>query len=243
MAPSKACLAMTDMWAMELGAVGGPLRLVARALPDPGQGELLVKVTACGVCRTDLHIFDGEVAAQLPIIPGHEIVGIVAALGAGVTGLRPGDWGGVPWPGGSSRRLGGPALAEQGHVALRGKVNACGVCRTDLHICEGEVAAQLPIIPGHEIVGIVAALGEGVTGFRPGDRVGVPWWGHSCGRCDYCRSGRENLCDTPGFTGCTRDGGYATHAVADAHFCFHIPASYADEEAAPLLCADRKNVV
>src|SRR3546814_9346463 len=78
---------------------------------------------------------------------------------------------------------------------------------------DGEVTAELPIIPGHEIVGIVAALGEGVAGFLPGDRVGVPWLGHSCGRCDYCRSGRENLCDTPGFTGCTRDGGYATHAV------------------------------
>src|SRR3546814_15143265 len=83
---------------------------------------------------------------------------------------------------------------------------------------------------------MVAAWGEGVTGFRPGDRVGVPWLGHSCGRCDYCRSGRENLCDTPGFTGCTRDGGYATHAVADAHFCFHIPDLYSAEEAAPSLC-------
>src|SRR3546814_1881422 len=91
MAPSKGCLAMTDMWAMELGAVGGPLRLVARALPDPGLGELLIKVTACGVCRTDLHIVDGEVTAEFPIIPGHEIVGIVAALGEGVTGFLPGD--------------------------------------------------------------------------------------------------------------------------------------------------------
>src|SRR3546814_2250164 len=88
MAPSKACLAMTDMWAMELGAVGGPLRLVARALPDPGQGELLVKVTACGVCRTDLHIFEGAVAARLTIITGHGIVGLVAVLVEGVHGLR-----------------------------------------------------------------------------------------------------------------------------------------------------------
>src|SRR3546814_10935497 len=101
------------MWAIELGAVGGSCRRFARALPDPVPGELLVKVTACGVCRTDLHIVDGE------------------------------------------------------------------------------VTAELPIIPGHEIVGIVAALGEGVAGFLPGDRVGVPWLGHSCGRCDYCRSGRE----------------------------------------------------
>src|SRR3546814_20282125 len=91
MAPLKGCLTVTDMWAMELGAVGGPLRLVARALPDPGPGELLVTVTACGVCRTDLHIVDGEVTAELPIIPGHEIVGIVAALGEGVAGFLAGD--------------------------------------------------------------------------------------------------------------------------------------------------------
>src|SRR5690606_36055155 len=88
---------MTDMWAMELGAVGGPLRLVASALPNPGPGELLIKVAVCGVCRTDLHIVDGEVTAVLPIIPGHEIVGIVAAIGEGVTGFLPGDRIGVPW--------------------------------------------------------------------------------------------------------------------------------------------------
>ena len=150
---------MTEMLAMELDVVGGPLRLVSRAVPTPGAGELLIRVAACGVCRTDLHILDGE------------------------------------------------------------------------------VDATLPIIPGHEIVGEVVALGEAVTGFQTGDRVGVPWLGHSCGLCGYCRTGRENLCDNPAFTGCTRDGGYATHAVADAHFCFPIPAIYSDEEAAPLLCA------
>lgn len=150
---------MTEMLAMQLDAVGGPLRPVSRAVPTAGLGELLIEVAACGVCRTDLHILDGE------------------------------------------------------------------------------VAARLPIVPGHEIVGRVAAVGDGASGFRIGDRVGVPWLGHSCGHCGYCRRGQENLCDSPGFTGCTRDGGYATHAVADAHFCFPLPELYSDEEAAPLLCA------
>src|SRR3546814_2740527 len=99
------------------------------------------------------------------------------------------------------------AHPDPGPAELLIKLTACVVCRIDLHIVDGIVTDELPIIPGHEIVGIVAALGEGVAGFLPGDRVGVPWLGHSCGRCDYCRSGRENLCDTPGFTGCTRDGG------------------------------------
>lgn len=150
---------MTEMLAMQLDAIGGPLRLVSRGVPIPGSGELLIEVAACGVCRTDLHILDGE------------------------------------------------------------------------------VAARLPIVPGHEIVGRVVAIGEGTSDHKIGDRVGVPWLGHSCGHCEYCRSGHENLCDSPGFTGCTRDGGYATHAVADAHFCFPIPDIYSDEEAAPLLCA------
>ncbi|MDX3910941.1 MAG: zinc-dependent alcohol dehydrogenase family protein [Sphingobium sp.] len=147
------------MEAMELGAVGAPLQPVTRAVPRPGTRELLIRVTACGICRTDLHIVDGEVRAHLPIIPGHEIVGVVEQVGA------------------------------------------------DVHT------------------------------FRPGDRVGVPWLGHSCGICDYCRAGQENLCDTPGFTGCTCDGGYATHAVADAEYCFAIPDCFSDAEAAPLLCA------
>lgn len=150
---------MSRMWAMQLDAVGGPLRPVSRALPTAGPGEIMLRVAACGVCRTDLHILDGE------------------------------------------------------------------------------VAARLPIVPGHEIVGVVKALGEDVRGFAIGDRVGVPWLGHSCGKCGYCRHGQENLCDAPGFTGCTRDGGYATHAVADAHFCFPLPENLSDIEAAPLLCA------
>ncbi|CAG9274179.1 zinc-dependent alcohol dehydrogenase family protein [Paraburkholderia unamae] len=117
-------------------------------------------------------------------------------------------------------------------------VHACGVCRTDLHVVDGDLThPKKPVIPGHEIVGTVAALGAGVTGFAPGDRVGVPWLGHTCGHCRFCANGRENLCDTPGFTGYTIDGGYATRTVADAHYCFHLPRQYSDVEAAPLLCA------
>ncbi|HKR47004.1 MAG TPA: zinc-dependent alcohol dehydrogenase family protein [Paraburkholderia sp.] len=117
-------------------------------------------------------------------------------------------------------------------------VRACGVCRTDLHVVDGDLAhPKRPLIPGHEIVGTVAALGVGVTGFAPGDRVGVPWLGHTCGHCRFCGEGRENLCDAPGFTGYTIDGGYATRTVADARYCFHLPRQYNDVEAAPLLCA------
>jgi alcohol dehydrogenase, propanol-preferring len=117
-------------------------------------------------------------------------------------------------------------------------VHACGVCRTDLHVVDGDLEhPKKPVIPGHEIVGTVAALGSGVTGFAPGDRVGVPWLGHTCGHCRFCTNGRENLCDTPGFTGYTIDGGYATRTVADARYCFHLPRQYSDVEAAPLLCA------
>lgn len=150
---------MTVMKAMQLDSAGAPLRAVERALPRPGPGELLVEVAACGICRTDLHIVDGE--------------------------------------------LEGP----------------------------------LPIVPGHEIIGRVVALGEGASGFALGDRVGVPWLGRSCGSCPFCLRGEENLCDSPAFTGFTRDGGYASHAVADAGFCFPIPDAFGDVEAAPLLCA------
>jgi propanol-preferring alcohol dehydrogenase len=117
------------------------------------------------------------------------------------------------------------------------EVAACGVCRTDLHIVDGEVPTRLPIVPGHEIVGRVAALGEGVEGIATGDRVGVPWLGGTCGHCPYCLSGHENLCDYPVFTGATRDGGYATHVTADARFCFSLPEDIDDVAAAPLLCA------
>jgi propanol-preferring alcohol dehydrogenase len=118
------------------------------------------------------------------------------------------------------------------------KVAACGVCRTDLHVVDGDLREpRLPIVPGHEIVGRVAAVGEGVTRFAVGARVGIPWLGHTCGACFYCRTGRENLCDRPGFTGYQIDGGYAEFAVANAAYTFPIPDGYSDAEAAPLLCA------
>jgi propanol-preferring alcohol dehydrogenase len=118
------------------------------------------------------------------------------------------------------------------------EIAACGVCRTDLHVVDGELPdPKLPVVPGHEIVGRVAAIGAGVTGFAIGERVGVPWLGFTCGACPYCRSERENLCDKPLFTGYTRDGGYATHTVADARYCFPLPERMDDAEVAPLLCA------
>ena len=117
-------------------------------------------------------------------------------------------------------------------------VRACGVCRTDLHLVDGELPdPRLPVIPGHEIVGIVAACGAGVSGHRVGERVGVPWLGSACGHCGYCQGGRENLCAEARFTGYQLDGGYADYALADARFCFPLPERYADVEAAPLLCA------
>lgn len=148
------------MRAMILNKPGAPLELVERPTPTPGDGEILVEVAACGVCRTDLHVVDGD-------------------------------------------------LSEP----------------------------KLPIVPGHEIVGRVAAIGDGVTNHEPGARVGIPWLGRSCGCCRYCRADRENLCDAPGFTGYTLDGGYATHAVADARYAFRIAGDFTDAEAAPLLCA------
>jgi propanol-preferring alcohol dehydrogenase len=130
-----------------------------------------------------------------------------------------------------ARRAPGP-----GEVLVR--VAACGVCRTDLHICDGELPfVRSPLVPGHEIVGRVEALGAGVDALAPGDRVGVPWLGWTCGRCRYCASGRENLCDAARFTGYQIDGGYAEYAVADARYCFPLPERYGDAEAAPLLCA------
>jgi propanol-preferring alcohol dehydrogenase len=112
------------------------------------------------------------------------------------------------------------------------------VCRTDLHVVDGELpAARLPAIPGHEIVGRVVEVGAGVTALKPGDRVGIPWLGHTCGHCAYCRSGAENLCDTPGFTGYTLAGGYAEYTVADSRYCFLLPEGFTDAELAPWLCA------
>lgn len=128
-------------------------------------------------------------------------------------------------------------LPEPGPGQVRIAVAACGVCRTDLHVVDGDIHGNLPVIPGHEIVGTVEAIGPGVAEFTVGQRVGVPWLGHTCGECPYCASARENLCDDPVFTGFTRDGGFASHCVADAHFCFPIPDSFDDIHAAPLLCA------
>jgi propanol-preferring alcohol dehydrogenase len=121
---------------------------------------------------------------------------------------------------------------------VRVRVGACGVCRTELHVVDGELPnPKLPIVPGHEIVGRVDALGAGVEGLSIGARVGIPWLGWTCGRCRYCSEGRENLCDVPLFTGYTRDGGYATHVVADARFVFALPPEGDDVGTAPLLCA------
>ncbi len=123
-----------------------------------------------------------------------------------------------------------------GEVLL--EVRACGVCRTDLHVQDGELTGgKLPVVPGHEVVGRVAALGAGVTEFKSGERLGVPWLGWTCGKCAYCRGGRENLCDQARFTGYDRDGGYAEYVLADARYCLRLPPSYDDAHAAPLLCA------
>ena len=139
--------------------------------------------------------------------------------------------------GGSLRHVALPTPTPgPGQLSIR--VRACAVCRTDLHVVDGELTQpKLPLIPGHEIVGTVAALADGVSRFNVGDRVGVPWLGWTCGDCSYCRSDRENLCDQAKFTGYTLDGGYAEYTVADQRFCFPIPDSYSDVEAAPLLCA------
>jgi propanol-preferring alcohol dehydrogenase len=118
------------------------------------------------------------------------------------------------------------------------QVRACAVCRTDLHVVDGELPnPKLPLVPGHEIIGTIVEKGRGVQRFKIGDRVGIPWLGWTCGECEFCRSGRENLCDRARFTGYTSDGGYAEFTVADERFCFPIPDAYSDAEAAPLLCA------
>lgn len=128
-------------------------------------------------------------------------------------------------------------LPGPGQVRLR--VEACAVCRTDLHVVDGDLpAGPRPIVPGHEIVGRIDQLGPGVTGLQLGQRVGVAWLGRTCGHCRYCETGHENLCDTPQFTGYTRDGGFATHVVAEAAFCLPLPGSLHDAaQVAPLLCA------
>ena len=134
---------------------------------------------------------------------------------------------------GRSSPIGNPGPGE-----IRIKVGACGVCRTDLHVVDGELPNPvLPIIPGHEIVGRIDAIGTGVEGLSIGERVGVPWLGHTCGVCPYCLEQRENLCDHPLFTGFTRDGGFATATIADARFAFPLGEAGSDEALAPLLCA------
>ena len=143
----------------------------------------------------------------------------------------------------TSRGAGTLELCEREKpIALPGdvlvKVHACGVCRTDVHVVAGELPdADVPIIPGHEIVGIVEEVGDGVSALAVGDRVGIPWLGHSCGACDFCHSGRENLCPSARFTGYQLDGGYADYTVVDARYACKLPTSYSDVEAAPLLCA------
>jgi len=129
-------------------------------------------------------------------------------------------------------------MPEPGSDQILLKVLACGVCRTDLHVCDGELdKPKLPLVLGHEIVGRVEKLGASVKGFEIGERVGVPWLGYTDGTCRYCREGHENLCEDPRFTGYQIDGGYAAYTVADARYCFKIPEGYSDAEAAPLLCA------
>ena len=142
------------------------------------------------------------------------------------------------------REIGQPLILEErpdpqpGPGEVRVRVEACAVCRTDLHVIDGELRdPKLPIVPGHEIVGIIDALGSGATALSLGSRVGIPWLGHTCGVCPYCRTGRENLCDAPEFTGYTRDGGFATHVVADAAFAFALIGASDPVAAAPLMCA------
>jgi len=139
---------------------------------------------------------------------------------------------------GAGLRLAEFPMPEPSPHQLRLRVLACGVCRTDLHIVDGELTdPKLPLVLGHEIVGRVEALGESVGGFAVGDRVGVPWLGHTDGTCPYCLNAQENLCDNARFTGYQIDGGYASYTVADARYCFPLPDAYSDAEAAPLLCA------
>lgn len=139
---------------------------------------------------------------------------------------------------GRALRLSERPIPQPGPEQVLIAVSACGVCRTDLHVVDGELPhPRLPVVPGHEIVGRVVAKGEAVDRFAEGQRVGVPWLGWTCGRCRFCRSGRENLCAEARFTGYTLDGGYAEYTLADQRYCFALPDAYDDVAAAPLLCA------
>lgn len=127
---------------------------------------------------------------------------------------------------------------EPGAGQVRVRVNVCGVCRTDLHVIEGDLPPRKPfVIPGHQAVGVVEKLGDGVTRLRAGDRVGIPWLHKTCGACEYCRGGKENLCENASFTGYTVDGGYAEYLIAPEAFAYRIPENFSDAQAAPLLCA------
>ena len=129
-----------------------------------------------------------------------------------------------------------PRALKEGEVRIA--ISACAVCRTDLHVVDGELPdPKLPVVPGHEIIGRIAAIGKGVTRFKAGERVGVPWLARACGVCEFCRRGEENLCPFANFTGYTVDGGFATEIVADANYVFAVPPNYSDEAAAPLMCA------
>lgn len=139
---------------------------------------------------------------------------------------------------GAPLRLATVPIGAPGPGQVLVRVAACGVCRTDLHVCDGDLPlVRSPIVPGHEIVGRVETVGAGVADVAPGERIGVPWLGWTCGTCGFCTSGRENLCDAARFTGYHIDGGYADYAIADARYCFRLPDAYGDAEAAPLLCA------
>ena len=139
---------------------------------------------------------------------------------------------------GTPLRLADLPVPEPGAGQILVRVSACGVCRTDLHVVDGELTEPaLPIVPGHEVIGHVVAMASDVQRFRLGERVGIPWLGWTCGVCRYCRTARENLCDTPKFTGYQINGGYAEYALADARYCFPIQGDYSDAEAAPLMCA------
>jgi propanol-preferring alcohol dehydrogenase len=134
--------------------------------------------------------------------------------------------------------LGDVAVPEPAENDLLVEVSACGVCRTDLHVIEAELPERkMPVIPGHQVVGVVKKAGRAVTQFKPGDRVGIAWLHRTCGKCEYCLAGRENLCDNAEFTGYTVDGGYAEYALASEQFTYRIPEGFPDEQAAPLLCA------
>src|SRR5213594_3209445 len=138
---------------------------------------------------------------------------------------------------GKALRLTTLPIPKPGAQEVLARIHACAVCRTDLHVLAGELPEpKLPLVPGHEVVGTVVERGERVERFVVGARVGIPWLGWTCGECKYCRSNRENLCIRARFTGYTLDGGYAEYTLADQRFCFALPESYSDAEAAPLMC-------